>query len=135
MVQRALEGQFLAISTYFSHLTKLTFQYFLKPHLNHCGQCWVTPASFIIIFGSKHSVQKEIPMLDASKLSLVVQARVFNLQIKVVIVLFGSKISGLVCPGCLIYKLKLLEVILFGSKISGSCVPRMFNLQNKVVTI
>ena len=43
---RSLEGQCLAISTYFSHLTKLTFQRSLKPHLNHPGQCRVTLASF-----------------------------------------------------------------------------------------
>ena len=45
---RALEGQCLAISTYFTHQTK-PFQYisilFLKPHLNHLGQCQVTQAS------------------------------------------------------------------------------------------
>ena len=37
----------LAISTYFLHLTKLTFQYVLKLHLNHPGQ-QVSPASIYL---------------------------------------------------------------------------------------
>ena len=43
--RRTLEDQCLTISTYLSHLTKLTFQYFLKPHFNHPWQRQVIPAS------------------------------------------------------------------------------------------
>ena len=40
----------LAISTYFSHLTKLnTYKAFSKPYLNHSGQRRVTPASVSIL--------------------------------------------------------------------------------------
>ena len=51
--RRALEGQCLAISTYFTHHTKpYIFNTLLKPHLNHPVQCWVTHASKIIFYAT-----------------------------------------------------------------------------------
>ena len=46
---RALEDKCLAIPTYFSHQTKPYIKIlFLKPHLNHPRQRWVTQARDVI---------------------------------------------------------------------------------------